>query len=70
MTYSEVEVLILTYFLLSSNSEILRVIDSLQLNSRIPYIVTPTDWVVCVSCFTDIINGNANYTYDLIFSIF
>lgn len=32
-------------------SEMLRVIDSLQLTDRVPYIATPANWVVGILCF-------------------
>lgn len=33
---------------LINSSEILRVIDSLQLTDRNPYIATPANWTVCI----------------------
>lgn len=55
-------------FFLSFNSEILRVIDSLQLSDRIPYVVTPTDWVVCVSFFRKLLKKKITFILFLISS--
>lgn len=59
------------FFPLSLNSEILRAIDSLQLSNRIPYIVTPADWVVLYQIFLFCpLKRNARSKFDKVFYSF